>query len=597
MSPMCRFEYNLVLQDLQAPPITLTRCERLTFYSPQEELKKKLLAAGGVSLTPYARAAPLLAPYSPQEGLKKKLLAAGGVSLTPYARAAPLLAPYSPQEELKKKLLAAGGVSLTPYARAAPLLAPGAASQADVATSEKRLPLLNPAPLAAPHNKTSERKTAKRVTYKFPVWPAEPQLASLASASEDADLATQDQNVTHAFTEIFGEPLKLHRPSVDSKSSVTRAANIPHAASNTSFGTCKSYSKSLVTRAANIPHAASNTSFGTRESYPKVKGGCSFKTRDEDELKKNKHTDKKERKLKDIFIELFGEDSDEEKEKSKRPRKDAYVLPAAAHTSLGAWKSCSTVTTNSSSKSLDIEVLKENEHTKKKKRNLKNIFKELFGEDSDEEEMFKRPSRKDTNIAISHSTSLGPCMSHSAVKTDRSSNFFSFHQDQKLSNAVIELSGELLKLTQTQASALEAKTSVTRAVNSARDAANAFLVAWHSDPSVMLECYSKPPFEGRTESRDKKKRKLSELFGEDRDEEAVRLKHPRKDDSKSADKGKCGKSNTRNKSHRILASSLRRPASPTKQEILRAVFGMSSGCCSELDTGASTCTEESPGYI
>ncbi|XP_018010825.1 protein AF-9-like [Hyalella azteca] len=44
------FEYNLVLQDLQAPPITLTRCERLTFYSPQEELKKKLLAAGGTCL-------------------------------------------------------------------------------------------------------------------------------------------------------------------------------------------------------------------------------------------------------------------------------------------------------------------------------------------------------------------------------------------------------------------------------------------------------------------------------------------------------------------------------------------------------------------
>ncbi|KAA0202324.1 hypothetical protein HAZT_HAZT010602 [Hyalella azteca] len=93
-------------------------------------------------------------------------------------------------------------------------------------------------------------------------------------------------------------------------------------------------------------------------------------------------------------------------------------------------------------------------------------------------------------------------------------------KDQKLSFAVTELSGELLKLSQTQASAFEAKTSVTRAANSARDAANAFLVAWHSGPSVMLECYSKYPVEGRTESRDKKKRKLSELFGEDRDEEA-----------------------------------------------------------------------------
>ncbi|KAA0201870.1 hypothetical protein HAZT_HAZT007586 [Hyalella azteca] len=57
-----RFEYDLSLQDLHAPPITLTRCERLTFYNPQEELKRKLLAAGGASLTPYARVAPLIAP-------------------------------------------------------------------------------------------------------------------------------------------------------------------------------------------------------------------------------------------------------------------------------------------------------------------------------------------------------------------------------------------------------------------------------------------------------------------------------------------------------------------------------------------------------
>jgi hypothetical protein len=59
---MCRFEYDLVLQDLHELPITLTRCERLTFYNPQEELKRKLLAAGGVSLAPYARVAPLITP-------------------------------------------------------------------------------------------------------------------------------------------------------------------------------------------------------------------------------------------------------------------------------------------------------------------------------------------------------------------------------------------------------------------------------------------------------------------------------------------------------------------------------------------------------
>jgi hypothetical protein len=59
---MFRFEYDLSLQDLHESPITLTRCERLTFYNPQEELKRKLLAAGGVSLAPYARVAPLIAP-------------------------------------------------------------------------------------------------------------------------------------------------------------------------------------------------------------------------------------------------------------------------------------------------------------------------------------------------------------------------------------------------------------------------------------------------------------------------------------------------------------------------------------------------------
>lgn len=45
-----RFQYDLFLK-LDDTPVNHIRCEKLTFQNPTEEFKKKLLKAGGVSLT------------------------------------------------------------------------------------------------------------------------------------------------------------------------------------------------------------------------------------------------------------------------------------------------------------------------------------------------------------------------------------------------------------------------------------------------------------------------------------------------------------------------------------------------------------------
>jgi len=44
-----RFPYNLFLH--MTDPVNHSRCEKITFQNPTEEFKKKLLKAGGVSVT------------------------------------------------------------------------------------------------------------------------------------------------------------------------------------------------------------------------------------------------------------------------------------------------------------------------------------------------------------------------------------------------------------------------------------------------------------------------------------------------------------------------------------------------------------------
>ncbi|KAA0188754.1 hypothetical protein HAZT_HAZT005685 [Hyalella azteca] len=46
-----RFEYDLFLQEISGEPINHIRTERLTFFSPQDEFRKKLLSAGGEIVT------------------------------------------------------------------------------------------------------------------------------------------------------------------------------------------------------------------------------------------------------------------------------------------------------------------------------------------------------------------------------------------------------------------------------------------------------------------------------------------------------------------------------------------------------------------
>jgi len=43
-----RFEYDLLLPNLNDPPINQIRSECLTFQNPSEEFRQKLLKAGGV---------------------------------------------------------------------------------------------------------------------------------------------------------------------------------------------------------------------------------------------------------------------------------------------------------------------------------------------------------------------------------------------------------------------------------------------------------------------------------------------------------------------------------------------------------------------
>ena len=46
-----RFKYDLFLHVENSPPVNHVRCEKLTFQNPTEEFRKKLLKAGGVSVS------------------------------------------------------------------------------------------------------------------------------------------------------------------------------------------------------------------------------------------------------------------------------------------------------------------------------------------------------------------------------------------------------------------------------------------------------------------------------------------------------------------------------------------------------------------
>ena len=65
-----RFEYDLLLPNLNDPPINQIRSECLTFQNPSEEFRQKLLKAGGVS-----SGGPPVAPD--KGGMQKKRQAAG----------------------------------------------------------------------------------------------------------------------------------------------------------------------------------------------------------------------------------------------------------------------------------------------------------------------------------------------------------------------------------------------------------------------------------------------------------------------------------------------------------------------------------------
>ena len=71
-----RFEYDLLLPNLNDPPINQIRSECLTFQNPSEEFRQKLLKAGGVS-----SGGPPVAPD--KGGMQKKRQAAGADSEPP----------------------------------------------------------------------------------------------------------------------------------------------------------------------------------------------------------------------------------------------------------------------------------------------------------------------------------------------------------------------------------------------------------------------------------------------------------------------------------------------------------------------------------
>ena len=188
--------------------------------------------------------------------------------------------------------------------------------------------------------------------------------------------------MTDAFTELFGEPLKLYRPQTSAVKS-----------------------KRPVTKADSFPLAASNTSLGVQQ----VEGGCSFKSCNE-ELKKIQNTEKKIRTLKDIFNRLFGEDSDEEREKSKRPWKNVNVSPAVALKALVPCKSEPTVKVDLSSKSRDEERTLSRDP---KKRKSADIMKDLFGEDSDKEKVrSKHPWKDDRKTSEKPKCEVFFCLQH-----------------------------------------------------------------------------------------------------------------------------------------------------------------------------------------
>jgi YEATS domain-containing protein 1/3 len=71
-----RFEYDLLLPNLNDPPINQIRSECLTFQNPSEEFRQKLLKAGGVS-----SGGPPVAPD--KGGMQKKRQAASADSEPP----------------------------------------------------------------------------------------------------------------------------------------------------------------------------------------------------------------------------------------------------------------------------------------------------------------------------------------------------------------------------------------------------------------------------------------------------------------------------------------------------------------------------------
>lgn len=70
-----RFEYDLLLPNLNDPPINQIRSECLTFQNPSDEFKAKLLKAGGVltGAAPGSTPLPPPKPKRPAEETEKKV--------------------------------------------------------------------------------------------------------------------------------------------------------------------------------------------------------------------------------------------------------------------------------------------------------------------------------------------------------------------------------------------------------------------------------------------------------------------------------------------------------------------------------------------
>ena len=93
-----RFEYDLLLPNLNDPPINQIRSECLTFQNPSEEFRQKLLKAGGVS-----SGGPPVAPD--KGGMQKRRQAAGADNEPPKKKKK--IADTSKTKSKKKK----GGMS------------------------------------------------------------------------------------------------------------------------------------------------------------------------------------------------------------------------------------------------------------------------------------------------------------------------------------------------------------------------------------------------------------------------------------------------------------------------------------------------------